>query len=402
MGEQEGSNESQKTSATNWKRLRSNEDELEGQNGEQLPSSSADILCSSTSILDLPDECIAMVLNEFNEYPLELGRIMTVCKRFYEICCNIPSLWRTADFLFKYRDYKPPAQRKKFLDPESVKRRELFAKFLAKRKAKLYAIRLYSDLPKEIEIARHLIWNCCSKELKHVIFMWISWEPYRYDESEEERRANSFREVFERLTASCPDIFSLQIQLDGSCATARLLGSRLTNINHLNVSFVTLKLEHERSSSESCEGPIEIILFYLRNLLTLRLSVELKSQHLLVYDNPFHGYVLKSDSLEYLDISGSVNLLIREMRLPKLYVLVAEKSESIMQGRPFCLYELIEEGCPSLTKINHITSETPGLQNFFISDEEKISMRLCMCQDHNFLVHQMAQNAQHAQNEHQN
>lgn len=322
------------------------------------------------SLLDLPDECILMILNKLKLEPHELCQIMKVCKRFYELSFN-PRLWQIADFgVLKFLNYNTKKSAisvdspKRYITP--LERREILSNFLIKRKAILVDLRLHFDLFKESEMVNSLIDQCCSRELKYIEIkcIFVDFQIFLPDED------ICFGKILTKLAVQCPLLSFFKSHVYGSCATANIIGA-MCNTHHLDLTF--------RDSIQREEGcnAIEILLSNLKKLKKFKLRVR---QGL---DAGQPGYVLKSDSLQHFDYSWSKGFHVQDIHLPRLHTYLAVDTLQMYQGISCpCLFELIEKGCPRLEKLNFKKSKVPGLMNFHLSDIDKYNMHICRCDSH--------------------
>lgn len=324
------------------------------------------------SILDLPDECIGLILEKLNLKAYELCEITKVCKKFYDVSLN-PRLWRIADFRF---DTYLFARGFHVLDItqdisqylSDVERREMFANFLIKRKALLSQLRITFDIDKEMEIFCNLLDNCSLRNLKNVDIRWtIYWQ--NLSPAQRELQSECFKKVLEKLSTISPDISFLKCQLLGSIDMAEVVG-KLKNIQSLNLVFIGFNEIIKR-------GVLDLILSSLPKLKELKIKVRQ------MLNESLKGYSLKSDSLEHLDFSWSKGLRIRELNLPHLHTFMAVNVFEFFQGRSCpCLFELISNGCPELTRINFKRSKVAGLDNFGLDEDDKREMHICQCDIH--------------------
>jgi hypothetical protein len=147
---------------------------------------------------------------------------------------------------------------------------------------------------------------------------------------------------------------------------ARALGS-IKNLQGLNLIFIGV----------IDTKALEIILSSLSNLKELKIKVRQNT-----IEN-FKGYSLKSESLELFEFSWSKGFLIREIHLPHLHTFMAVNTFELMQGISCpCLFELISNGCPEITRLNSRRSIIAGLDNFPLSEYDEREMYICQCDVH--------------------
>jgi len=333
--------------------------------------------CSSSnnkniSLLDLPDECILMILDKLNLEPHELCQMMHICKRFYELSFN-PRLWQIADFRFSSFLYINNGA----INVESIQRniselerREMFAQFLIKRKAILSFLRLHCDISDEFETVNSLIEKCCSKELNKVVIKWTFMHYNHLIFQRKLAKVICLRDILKKLSVQCPFINFVKSQIDESCTTARIIGT-MANIQHLELSFLGVLQQDEDTNA------IEILLLNLKKLKNFKLKV----RQSLDAERP--GCILKSDSLQLFDCSWSKGFHVQFIDLPRLHTYLAFNTFDLYQGVTSpCLFKLLEEGCPVLQKLNFKKFKSPGLANVNLSDVDKSNMYICSCDSH--------------------
>lgn len=325
------------------------------------------------SIVDLPDECIVLILEKLDYKAHEMCEIARVCKKFYDISFN-PRLWRVADFRF---DTYLFARCSHVLDISqnisqylsAVERREMFVSFLIKRKALLSHLRITFDIDKEMDTFRNLLEKCSLRNLKNVDIRWTVYWQY-LSSAQKKVQSECFKKVLEIFSTLSPDISFLKCQLVSSIDMAEHV-AKLKNIQSLNLVFIGYNVE------VIDRGVLELILSSLPKLKEFKIKVRQMP------NESFRGYSLKSNSLEHLDFSWSKGLRIRELQLPHLRTFMAVNVFEFFQGRTCpCLFELISNGCPELTKLNFKRSKIAGLDNFGLDEDDKREMHICKCDTH--------------------
>jgi len=323
-----------------------------------------------SSILDLPEECLVIVLKNLTAY--EIANVARVCKRFYQVSYN-PTLWSCIDLSFEeFLSWFLP--KVSFVDMDNydwkevitnARRRMSFASFLVARKAALAEIRARGDLNifREGDMLIYLLNNCNVKNLKKIEL----WLPGGYWDWEFTR---CFQRVLRCLVRNCWNVLkSLRCEVDVSYTTAKLLGS-LHNLEYLNLHFPLQDVLQPEA--------LDVILSSLPNLKYFKITIRQQ-----IYDEDFPGYVFKSDSLETLDFGHTKQFWIQEMTLPKLHTINAE---SLHTGyyieRDLCLFDVVERGCPLIQTLNGYTSLLPGLHNFHLSETQKRQLCFCECSVH--------------------
>lgn len=326
---------------------------------------------TSNSLLDLPNECLLMVMKNLSQQPHELCQLVKVCKRFYKLSFS-PRLWGYANFRhlsFIANLFHKEVNNRKTSRLSYVERKKKFANFLISRKAILSDLRIHCNIYEEIKMVRSLIDNCCTSKLQYFELRWTFYKFGLLNDERTKANLKLFREVLQKVSAQSPFLFFVKTQLDGSCLTASIIRT-MTNIQHLELIF------EGPIPQEKGTNAIEILLSSLKRLKKFKIRV----QQRLWYDQ-FPGYTLKSDSLQQFDYTWCKGFDIKFIDLPQLHTFLAFDTFCEMQGiiTP-CLFQLIEEGCPSLTTLNDMTSTVPGLKNFPVDEDYKIGGRfLCMC-----------------------
>ncbi|KAL9952939.1 hypothetical protein ACROYT_G040271 [Oculina patagonica] len=324
------------------------------------------------SVLDLPEECLVIVLKNL---PLhEICNVAQVCKRFYQVSCN-STLWKSInlssvyDFPIRYVNVDFPSESTSMTFP---KRRMLFASFLSARGAALNDIHGEVNIFCEADMFRCLL-NSNVRNLQTVklqLARGMSWPSIQ--------ELQAFRDVLRCLVQKCCNTLKyLKCYVDISHTTAKILRS-LHRLEYLNLQFLTplwLPGSHERYLQPKA---IDTILS-LPNLKYFKISICQSTFGDL--DQP--EYILKSDSLEILDFGHTKDFIIKKMIFPKLHTIKAECLHNYHdQQRAVCLFDIVEEGCPQIQTLNDYTSLVPGLQNFNLSNEQKIRCYFCICPIH--------------------
>ena len=324
------------------------------------------------SILDLPEECLILVLR--NLPFAEICNVARVCKRFYQVSCN-PTLWKSIDLSSVYALRLPSTVN---LDYPShmmtfPKRRLLFASFLSSRRAALTDIRGEANLFTE-DCMFHRLLNCNTNNLHTVRLQmprginFLTYAPTAWE-------LQGFRDVLRHLVQKCSNALkNLKCCADISYATAKILRS-FHHLEYLNLHFLTASQRSEiYLQPEAMDGILS-----LPRLKYLKISI---CQSIAPKAN-FAGYILKSNSLETLHFGFTKEFIIRQMILPKLHTIKAECLHNFHRNqKAVCLLDVVERGCPRIQTLNHYTSLVPGLQNFNLSHDQKRSLHFCICPIH--------------------
>ncbi|XP_078352263.1 uncharacterized protein LOC144636940 [Oculina patagonica] len=292
------------------------------------------------SVLDLPEECLVIVLKNLPFY--EICNVARVCKRFYQVSWN-PTLWKLKsidlssvyNFPISFVNLGCLSQCMTF-----PKRRMLFASFLSARGAAL------TDVQGEVNICREAdmfccLLNCNVKNLQTVkLRLPYGLNYLTYMPGEQELQA--FRHALWCLVQKCSNFLkSFKCYVDISFTTSKLLGS-LHALEYLNLQF----LPPPRQSDEQYLQPKAIdAILSLPNLKYFKISIFQSTFE--DHDQP--EYELKSDSLETLDFGHTKRFIIRKLILPKLHTIKAECLLNFHdQQRAVCLFDIVEEGCPQI------------------------------------------------------
>ena len=344
-------------------------DSIEDSDNLAEDSSKSQIISSNcckrpqSCILHLPEECLVIVFKSLTAY--ELSKVSRVCKRFYHVCCN-PTLWNSVDLLFE--DFSSVLFGHKV---PNTKMRMSFASFLSARKAALTKIRATGghNMFFEADMFIYLLNNCNVKNLKKIEF-WLDdgWDLELYGLYQPLQR------VLRCFVQNCRNSLKfLRCYLDVSYTTAKLIGS-LHSLEYLNVFFPSQEVLQPEA--------LDVILSSLPNLKHFKITL-IRQPIWTVSEDYFPGYVLKSDSLETLDLGLTKAFSITKMILPKLHTInAAHLSIGSPMARELCLFDITERGCPLIQSINGYTSPLPGLQNFQLSNIQKRELSFCKCVVH--------------------
>ena len=331
--------------------------------------------CWKISILDLPEECLIIVLR--NLPFAEICNVARVCKRFYQVSCN-PTLWKSIDLSSVYAFRLPSTVN---LDYPShmmtfPKRRLLFASFLSNRRAALTDIRGEANIFREDGMFHRLL-SCNTNNLHTVRLQmpcgvnFLTYAPTAWE-------LQGFRDVLRHLLLKCSNALKyLKCYADISYATAKILGS-FNHLEFLNLHFLTplhrSGIDVHYLQPEAMDGIMSLPrLKYLK--ISIRQCVDSEAN--------FAGYMLKSNSLETLHFGFTKEFIIRQMILPKLHTIKAECLRNFHRNqKAVCLLDVIERGCPQIQTLNHYTSLVPGLQNFNLSHDQKRGLHFCICPIH--------------------
>ena len=331
---------------------------------------------TSTNILDLPEECIVMIMSFLN--PHEICRASTLCKRLFEASKH-PRLWWRADFRFvsllssTFVVIHP-------LEVESVltnaQRRKLFAVFLAKRKAAIRTLLIDFSACEEAGMILNLLESCNVKDLTCVeMRWWKSWDCLVDGQSVKD--VKSFQQILDKMSRLCPRIKSLKCEIDLSRKTALLI-SKFKSIESLSLVFLRMSkgmyglTEYGLKSSH-----FAMILSSLPNLENLKIRTRQS------IPDEFPGYVLKSSVLKSFDCSWSKCFRICDLDLPNLHTFMAYNNCDFRGSEPCpCLFRLIKKGCPKLRQLNSKQSSVAGLENFQLNNCQMQQMFICSCPEH--------------------
>ena len=327
------------------------------------------------SILDLPEECLIIVLR--NLPYAEICNVARVCRRFYQASCN-PTLWKSIDLSAVYAFRLPSTVN---LDYPShmmtfPKRRLLFASFLSSRRAALTDIRGETNIFREDDMFHRLL-DCNTNNLHTVRLQmpygvnFLTYVPTAW-------QLQGFRDVLRHLVQKGSNALKcLKCYADVSYATAKILGS-FHHLEYLNLHFLTplhrSEIDVNYLQPEAMDGIMSLPrLKYLK--ITICQSVDPEAN--------FSGYMLKSNSLETLHFGFTKEFIIRQMILPKLHTIKAECLINFHRNqKAVCLLDVVERGCPQIQTLNHYTSLVPGLRNFNLSHDQKRDLHFCICPIH--------------------
>ena len=319
------------------------------------------------SVLDLPEECLVIVLKNLPFY--EICNVARVCKRFYQVSWN-PTLWKSID-LSSVNTFRISSVnlRKTSLMMILPKRRMLLASFLSARGATL------TDIRGEVNICGEAGMFCCLldcnvRNLQSVILkLPFGLNCLRYFPGE--RGLQALQHALRCLVQKCSNVLkSLRCYVDISYTTAKLLGS-LCHLEYLNLQFLPAEQYLQPKALEA--------IMLIPNLKYFKISICQSTFD----DQDAPEYMLKSDSLETLDFGHTKHFIIKKLILPKLHTIKAECLHNFHdRQRAVCLFDLVEEGCPQIQTLNDYTSLVPGLQNFNLSNEQKIGCYFCICPIH--------------------
>lgn len=306
----------------------------------------------------LPDECIVDVLQYLGHDDLLRCRI--VCKRWDRLV-HSPRLWQHVDFSWI----------KKKSCFHSV-RRHMTEKYIAWVSETAVKVTSLDYEPSRIidertsaSLARLIASPQCSSLLRSVRFHWIhSWDEVssaKFDEG-----FILFLAILTILSEHCKNIINLSIQFNWTRDSVETLAT-LTSLQDLKLISVPNAHIIQRWHVQKVLGSLPC----LRKLTLLVTCMPKDSQK----------YSITSDSLESLNVSGCVNFHIVEMKLPNLRSFFAQGIRYCDPSKR-CLFQMLSEGCPSLTQLNDKSYSKSGLNNFDLSEIDKFNMRMCNCKEH--------------------
>jgi len=186
-------------------------------------------------------------------------------------------------------------------------------------------------------------------------------------------RQRKFLDFFDLFTKQCPKLETLVMPFDWSDRSVDSL-LRLKNLH-------SLVLEKYFVFQNLCQDLINKLLLGLIHLRQLMLEVWTPSGQGLVF------FRLKSDSIEYLDISQSRGFYLNNVDLPKMKVFRIARhpwnGPLVFADRVNvpCIYDILAAGAPSLEKINeHILKKDWQLVKY--STLEEVLRSVCSCRRH--------------------
>ena len=324
--------------------------------------------CYSTGISDLPEEILVYIL-QFLDHK-DLGRCERVCTEWKNVIHNRPALWSHV----KIED-TPPGKSSKAMNVycrmSQQEKLVSYVNHLVMLGARVETLTINLERYNEAtyNVVAFLISSGCCAHLQKSSITWT--EDCSYGATAEFEKSYIFHlSTLELLNKFSPELTNLRTQFNWTFDSINYLSKfkKLQNLDILCVPRVhTIQKWH-----------LEKILNHLTSLESLKLRVTMMP--------PLqHKLNLVSKSLKRLDVSHCVNFVVGSMDLPNLEVLEGESMQChrqvIIFHRSFCFYDVLENGCPSLKRVNDWTvrSKEPV---FGLPFEKQCQMKICHCSRH--------------------
>ncbi|XP_006814589.1 uncharacterized protein LOC102800810 [Saccoglossus kowalevskii] len=315
-----------------------------------------------SSFQDLPVECLAVIFGCLNEQ--EICSAALVCRRWHE-ASKTPNLWQHADFRLVNKHKYPSAPKRSPHFDLTQKYKDYTAHLLAKH-ANIRHLSFDLDLNSDYETLAELISSGRCHKLTSVDMKWAdSWDYRRWNKLEDQLLF--FHSLLVLMGSYCTKLQAVRTQFNWTTES-------------LNYLLAFKNLEELELSSVPRVHPVQR--WHIETLLAGCVALKKFKIDARILPDLVYKYSFKSDSLELLDISMSVNLFIVEMVLPRLHTFTAKHFTCYQKYTDICLFEVLDRGCPALQYINDVSAENPGLQNFGMSREQEWDLRICYCTNH--------------------
>ena len=319
----------------------------------------------------LSEDCLVEIFKKLDHK--DLVNCSMVCGQWQSIIECHHELWYEVKFAVKDNVSKVP-----ILSPANYplryqtaiqqKQNRLIAKFLTNNQIPLRRLDIdFSDLDEcGFNIIAFVISFGCCRKLKRASLKW--YENWSYGDSPEFCRSHTYYLALLALLHEFAgsSLLTLSTYFNWTADSIR----SVTQFKHLQY------LELHSVPRVHCiqKWHIDKILEQLVNLKTLKIVVT-------CIPKLVQQYSFCSTSLETLDISNCVNFFIGEADLPNLKNFLAEDLQCHRMGiymHRFCLYDVLESGCPKLQNINRQPLQRNGDTWVLNKKQDKI----CFCSKH--------------------
>ena len=338
----------------------------------------------------LPADCMLKIFSLLS--PFERGQAAQVCSQWHSLIKS-SSLWNHVDLtVFPLCINKSPKHECTELCYAAYRTRvKKFIKYLISVKPALHTLSFAYDIGEYkdgwLDSLQALIKHarCLELEVAHLNWketpirpFWsesITWSTNDYNElmHRHRHRQRLFVNFFDLFTAAAPNLRQLVLPFDWSVRSLTALG-RLRRLENLVLEkyFVFQTMEQESLDRLFRNLP------YLRRLI---LEVWTPSGRGLQF------YNLRSQSLEYLDVSQCRGFYLGDVDLPKVTVFKISRhpwngplvtADNINVP---CVYEVLAEGVPELRQLNEHTLRPDWKENTY--DELDVVLKaVCSCRSH--------------------
>ncbi|XP_077978031.1 uncharacterized protein LOC144433584 [Glandiceps talaboti] len=277
----------------------------------------------------------------------------------------MPSLWQHADFRLVNR-HKYPSKPRNSSHLELSKRYKEYTAHLLAKNATIKHISFDLDLDSDYETVAELVSSGRCRGLVSADMKWAdSWDYRRWNKLEDQLLL--FHSFLVLLGSYCPKLEIIRTQFNW---TAESLDYLLQFRNLEEIELSSIPRVHPVGRQH-----IEAVLATCKYLKKFKIDARILPE--LVYK-----YTFKSNSLQVLDISMSVNLFIVEMELPQLHTFVAKHFTCYQKYTDTCFFAVLQQGCPSIECINDVKSSLPGFANFGLTRQQEWNLRICYCSKH--------------------
>jgi len=343
----------------------------------------------------LTDDCKLHIFSQLN--PSERGIAARVCRSWSHLM-RTPSLWSVIDLLV-FPPF-PPNSDDVFSADDSMKLYECyrarvnsFVAYLVSIQPVVNVLRFEFDIGDLrdgwLEMLHALFCASLLQELRHAELGWTDTpcKPYVPDNSSvtwcandckdlmyrHRHRQRLFVKFFDLFTAVAFNIESLSIPFDWTERSLRAL-QRLSNLKILNLQkyFIFQPVDQNMIDTLFISAP-----------LLRRLTVEVWTPS----GRGLQSFHLRSEQLEFLDISRCRGFYVEDIDLPRLlefHVSICPMNGPLVSGEGIdmvCVYDVVKAGAPSLCRLNEHVLKADW-QNTIYDELDTLLKSVCACAKH--------------------